>query len=402
MDKAFFTDNRKKILNKLSSGLIIISAYTQMQRSNDASFKFEQESNFWYLTGINSPDWIVIIDGMSGKEWLIAPAVDDMHKIFDGSLDFEEASDVSGIRNVIPSNESDALFRELAKKHNVVYTIGQPKHSTSFNFAQNPNVKKHQKRLERIFNTVNDCSKDLAELRSIKQPQEITAIRKAVKLTIEAFTQVKNQISDYKHEYEIEADFTHFFRFNGAAGHAYDPIIASGKNACTLHYTDNTTRLSKRQLLLMDVGVRLGGYAADITRTYALSEPTKRQKQVALAVEQAHHDIISLLKPHLKVDEYVKKVDDRMKQALMEVDLLDDMNDSETYRRYFPHAISHGLGIDVHDSLGSPRMFQPGMVLTVEPGIYIPDESIGIRIEDDILITNSGTENLSATLSTGL
>ena len=152
----------------------------------------------------------------------------------------------------------------------------------------------------------------------------------------------------------------------------------------------------------MDVGATVDGYAADITRTYAKGTPTNRQREIHQAVEAAHHDIIKLLEPELPVEEYIRSVDARMKQALKDVGLLKDEGDNETYRKYFPHAISHGLGIDVHDSLGGARYFEPGMVLTVEPGIYIPEEGIGVRIEDDILITKTGYQNLSGKLATTL
>jgi Xaa-Pro aminopeptidase len=213
---------------------------------------------------------------------------------------------------------------------------------------------------------------------------------------------VRQKLPTLRYEYEVEAEFSYYLRRHGAKGHAYDPIVASGQNACTLHYVDNTSRLKKRQLLLLDIGARSGGYAADITRTYALGEPTKRQVAVHEAVQDAQRQIISLLKPDLSIEEYHRDVDVIMKQALLSLGLMKDMEDDTAYRTYFPHAISHGLGIDVHDSLGGPRYLQPGMVLTVEPGIYIPDEGIGVRIEDDILITDTGHANLSARLSTDL
>jgi Xaa-Pro aminopeptidase len=154
-------------------------------------------------------------------------------------------------------------------------------------------------------------------------------------------------------------------------------------------------------MVLIDIGARVNGYAADITRTFAV-KPTKRQTQVHAAVERAHKKIISLLKPGLMLQDYIKAVDDIMKTEMIGLGLIENMNDNETYRRYFPHAIGHGLGVDVHDSLGSSRKLQEGMVLTVEPGIYIPAEGIGVRIEDDILITSTGHKNLSGSLSTDL
>jgi Xaa-Pro aminopeptidase len=169
-----------------------------------------------------------------------------------------------------------------------------------------------------------------------------------------------------------------------------------------LHYVQNDAKLKKRELLLLDIGARARGYAADITRTYAFSEPTKRQQMVHEAVRRAQKQIIELLQPNLLLEQYHRDVRRIMSDVLMELGLMKDGRDEDNLRKYFPHAASHGLGVDVHDSLGAPRMLEPGMVLTVEPGIYIPEEEIGVRIEDDILITPKGRENLSGRLSTEL
>ena len=259
-----------------------------------------------------------------------------------------------------------------------------------------------QRRLKKIFAEVRDCRQDLAELRAIKQSHEIDAMKKAIGLTVDAFADAKKKLPTLSAEYEVEAEFTYNFGKAGGAKHAYDPIVASGKNACTLHYNHNNASLQKNSLLLIDIGARVEGYAADITRTYAIGQPTKRQIAVHRAVETAHKAIIGLLRPGLTVTKYQAQVDTIMQDALMSLDLLKDRTDQVTYRKYFPHAISHGLGIDVHDSLGRPSELQTGMVLTVEPGIYIPEESIGVRIEDDILITDTGHVNLSGSLSTSL
>ena len=255
--------------------------------------------------------------------------------------------------------------------------------------------------MSRIFTSVVKSTEQLARLRAIKQPEEIAAIKKAINLTVKAFEGSKAALDKSSYEYELEAIFGFEFRKKGYT-HAYLPIVASGKNACTLHYGKNSAKLKTNDLVLIDIGARADGYAADITRTLAKGRPTKRQVQIHHAVESAHRDIIKLLSPGLEVAVYAKEVDQRMKTALMEVGLLKAHSDEVTYRKYFPHAISHGLGIDVHDSLGAPKYFEENMVLTVEPGIYIPEENIGVRIEDDILITSNGRQNMSGKLSTGL
>jgi Xaa-Pro aminopeptidase len=402
MTSDFFTSNRRTIAEKLKGGLIVLSAYSGMQRGNDTAFKFEQEANFWWLTGIEVADWWVIIDGLRGKSWLVAPIVSDSHKIFDGSLQPDQAIAISGVDGVISRDEALSMLRTVAKKHSVAYTLGEQPHTEYLDFTLNPAPKKLHELLSRTFNAVSDCRKELAGLRAIKQPAEIAAMKQAIQVTTDAFKDVQQRLSDFRYEYEVEAAFTYQFRKRGAAGHAYDPIVAAGSNACTLHYIENNSKLKKRELLLLDIGARMSGYAADVTRTYALGEPTKRQIAVHSAVQTAQQKIIRFIKPNLLVEEYQQKVDEIMIDAVMSLGLMSSKSDEKNYRKYFPHAISHGLGVDVHDSLGGPKYFRSGMVLTVEPGIYIPEENIGVRIEDDILVSDKGHVNLSVGLSTDL
>jgi Xaa-Pro aminopeptidase len=400
MQPTFFTANRDRLMSVIQGGLVVMAGYTSMQAANDTPATFEQESNFWWLTGVEFPDWWMIIDGSRHKSWLVAPKVSENHQIFDGSLTPRGAMEVSGIETVLDSDEAMIMLRGLARQHSMVYTLGEHPYAEYLDFTFNPGPKKNYELLSRIFKSVQDCRLDLTALRAVKQPEEITAIKKAISLTTEAFRQVKEKLPQLSYEYEVEAEFTYHFRRHGARGHAYDPIVASGKNACTLHYAQNNTRLKKRQLLLLDIGARYHGYAADISRTYAIGELTKRQIAVHRAVQDAHYKIIDLIKPGKLVSEYYQAADIIMGEALRKLGLLNDSSDVSIYRQYFPHAISHGLGVDVHDNMGAPKFFQPGMVLTVEPGIYIPAEAIGVRIEDNILVTKTGHSNLSGELST--
>ena len=402
MDASFFSLNRQRLAESLQGGIFVLSAYAAMQLTNDLAGQFEQEANFWWLTGIEEPDWWLIADGNLRKTWLVSPAISKNHEVFEGSLSDERAKEISGADEVITRDEAMRLLRNMAKKHSVAYTLGEQPHAEHFDFILNPAPKKMHELLGRTFHLVRDCRKEMAALRAIKQPQEIVAMKQAIDTTIKAYNHIKQNFAEYRYEYEIEAEFSYFFRRHGASGHAYEPIVAAGGSACTLHYTKNDNKLKKRQLVLLDIGARRAGYAADITRTYAYGEPTKRQEAVHKAVQDAQQQIIKLLKPDLLVEEYQRSVDDIMATALMSLGLMSDRSDEETYRTYFPHAVSHGLGVDVHDSLGAPKYLKPGMVLTVEPGIYIPEEGIGVRIEDDILITQKGYENFSSRLSTDL
>jgi Xaa-Pro aminopeptidase len=295
-----------------------------------------------------------------------------------------------------------SMLRTEAKRRQLVHTIGQPPYHSHFGFTLNPAAHEMQDMLGRNFATVRDFRLDMARLRAIKQPIELAAMQGAIDLTIDTFNAVKAKLANYKHEYEIEADFNYAFRATGASGHAFDPIIAGGGNATVAHYFTNNSPLKKGSLVMMDIGVRLNGYCSDITRTYAYGKPTKRQAAIHQAVQSAQSQIIDLLKPGLLIEEYQRQVDVIVKKEMIALKLITAMDDDKGYRRYFPYSVSHGLGVDVHDALGQPKEFQPGMVITVEPGIHIGAENIGVRIEDDILITDTGHKNLSAKLSTAL
>lgn len=393
IDARFFTANRER-LTHLS--VIVVTAHTAMQLTHDVAGRFEQESNFWYLTGIEEPDWRLII--ANGESWLVAPDIDEVHRVFDGALSDNEAKKRSGIDKVLLSDEGEKFLHHLAKEYTTAYTLGPHPHRQFFNFVENPAQARLRRQLKKQFVEVHDIRRELSRLRAIKQADEITLIRRAVERTCLAFDALKGELSTLEYEYQAEARFAYEFRRSGYV-HGYEPIVAAGINACTLHYVKNNDRISDGDLVLFDVGAKQDGYSADISRTYVKGNPTKRQIAIHAAVESAHHEIISLLQPGYPIRDYLQAVDDIMKSALRDVGLA---SDDEQYRRYFPHAISHGLGIDIHDSLGGFEVFQPGMVLTVEPGIYINEEAIGVRIEDDIVITESGAENLSAHLSTAL
>lgn len=397
MEKEFFTHNRRAIYEAAAADVIVLAGNVSLQRSNDASYAFEQEANFWYLTGIHAPGWRLVIE--KDKSYLVAPDIDEVHRIFDGSLSDADAKAISGVDVVLKYKAGEALLETLKAAGSKAATIGEDPHKEHYDFALNPGPVDMLLKLQNIFGEVKDCRHELAKLRAIKTPEEIQLIRNAIQLTINGFEVVRNNINHYSFEYEIEADFDYQFRKQGASGHAYDPIVAAGKNACTLHYGKNQDPLVPGEFVLLDIGARLNGYPADITRTYAHGDVSDRHKAVHHEVDTAHHDIIELLAPGLNVKDYFHEVDKIMLIALHNLGLFKEDSD---YRKYFPHSISHGLGIDVHDSLGGPETFQPGMVLTVEPGIYIPEEGIGVRIEDDILITETGHENLSGGLPTSL
>lgn len=394
------TAHLKKLTTQLKHYPVILTAHDELQRTSDMAYLFAQENSFLWLTGIEEAGWLAII--VDETLTLVAPNRDETKVLFEGGLTKEQAMSLSGADKVLSNHEGDELLKGLSQQYESVYTLGTDPHATYYSFVQNPASQKLGKKLEELFKTVEDCRPEFNKIRAIKSEAEVSSLQRAVDVSVRAFEKAKSELSSLQHEYELEAVFNSEFRRTGASGHAYEPIVASGKNACTLHYGKNNDPLPENGLVLIDAGAKVDGYAADITRTWAIGTPTQRQIEVHAAVEDAHKQITQLIKPGLKFSEYQKSVDTIMKNALQKIGLLESHEDEITYRTYFPHAISHGLGLDVHESLGGFGEFKAGMIFTIEPGIYIPEEGIGVRIEDDILVTEDGYKNLSADLPTSL
>jgi len=392
-----YNQRRENFSNNINNEPAVLTAFSAMQQTNDNAGPFVQESSFFWLTGITEPNWQLVLFGE--KSWLVSPGKSDIHRIFDGGMSAEEAKRTSGVSEVIFEDEYKNLLKELGDENPVVHTILRHPHSNDFDFVLNPALQRLHAKLQRSFSEVVDCRKELSKLKAIKSAEEIELMQQAIDISIDGFNKVKATLSIAKYEYEVEATLSFAFRSAGAEGHAYAPIVGTGKNACTLHYIENNDAFAENGMVLIDAGAKVGSYAADITRTYGIGTPSEREQAVHSEVEKAHKAIIELIQPGASIVDYHTKVDDIMKQALKNLKLFKAPTD---YRRYFPHAVSHGLGIDVHDSLGGYEAFQPGMVLTVEPGIYIEEEGIGVRIEDDILVTEEGNRNLSAALPTSL
>lgn len=401
MKSEFFTNNRHLLMDALVDGLVVLAGYTGMQWQGDTAVPFRQEANFWYLTGIAHADWRLIIDGRAGTSWLVAPVVDEMHQLFDGSLGADVAKRMSGVDGVISQQEGKALLAKLAKAHNDIYTLHAPPYAQHVAFTLNPAEKQLQRELCEFAGETKDCRPVLARLRAVKLPEEIEYMRQAALVSVEAFEKAKSVLPRATFEYEVEAELTYCFRRHGTV-HAFEPIVACGEHACTLHYVQNAGRLERGGLILIDAGASCSGYPADVTRTYAYMEPTERQMAVHRTVQDAEQRIVALVQPGMSIAAYLDSVDNIMKESLLSLGLMKHKKDEKAYRRYFPHAISHGLGLDVHEGLGGYKELRPGMVLTVEPGIYIPEEGIGVRIEDAVVVLEDGQENLTVRLSTDL
>lgn len=397
----FFAGNRQH-LRELFTGTapIVVTANGLLQRGADSAYSFSQDANFWYLTGINEPDITLVID--RDKEYLIVPDRSASRQAFDGAVKLEDLTRVSGIQAVYSDKEGWELFSKRLSRVQHVATVGiPPAYVEHYGLYTNParavlveRIRSHNESVELL-----DLSPHLSRLRMIKQPVELTAIQQAIDITAASLKEATRptKLRRFAYEYEIEAELSRGFRRRGASGHAFDPIVASGPRACTLHNVANNGALAAGELVVLDVGAEVEHYAADITRTVSIGQPSRRQQAVYQAVLETQAYALSLLKPGTSLRDYEESVAHFLGEKLRELNLIRTIN-HDTIRKYCPHATSHFLGLNVHDIGDYDRPLEPGVVMTVEPGIYIPEEGIGVRIEDDVLITPTGTRVLSSKL----
>lgn len=400
----FFRGNRQRLRKLLpSDAIIVVTANGLLQRTADNAFPFVQESNFWYLTGINEPDLTLVIAG--DTEYLIVPGRSQSREAFDGAVDHSTLTARSGITEVYDDDRGWQVFSEQTSTSSGIATLAAPPtYIEQFGLYPNPSRARLVEKLKRLAPDTeqNDIRAELASLRVIKQPPELAAIEEAIRVTGESMLALVDAevFPRYHNEFEVEADLSREFRIRGAAGHAFAPIIAGGKRACTLHNVSNEAPLLPNTLVVLDVGAEVEHYAADITRTRAYGQPTPRQQEVFDAVLDVQEYALGLLKPGVLPKEYETQVEKYMGKRLQSLKLIElsgnAEKDREAVRKYYPHATSHFLGLDVHDAGDGSQPLEADMVLTCEPGIYIPEEGIGIRIEDDVLITADGNRILSA------
>jgi len=397
----FFAGNRRR-LKELFTGTapIIMTANGLTQRGGDSSYGFAQDASFWYLTGLDEPDLVLVMD--RDREYLIAPELSDYQRAFDGAAPAETLARRSGITKIYDHKEGWQQLGGRVKKVKHVATLAPPPaYVEQYGLYTNParaalvaELKTYNAELQLL-----DLGSHVARLRMVKQPAELAAIQAAIDITIaslkDAFRPAKR--GKYAAEYELEAEIGYGFRKRGAAGHAFAPIVAGGERACTLHNVANDAPLSADELIVVDVGAEADHYAADITRTISLAPPSRRQQAVYAAVLEAQEYAMGLLKPGVLMRQYEHQVELFLGEKLRELGLIKSIT-HEKVRHYCPHATSHFLGLNVHDVGDYDRPLEPGVVLTVEPGIYIPEESLGVRIEDDVLVTDQGVENLSRRL----
>jgi Xaa-Pro aminopeptidase len=394
---AFFSSNRAKLRDTFGGKApIVIASNGLMQKSADGAYPFTQDSNFWYLTGMNTPNLILVLDG--SKEYIIAPEENAMQDIFHGATDRAALEKTSGIKSWYGQKEGwERLGTKLKKSKHVATIKPAPAFIGSLGMYVNParagllvKIQSYNQKVDLI-----DLRTQLASLRVVKQPEEIEMIKQAFDQTVEMFSVISKKWAKVSNEQDLMAELE-YWRVVNKSEFAYDPIIASGKNGLTLHYHSNNAPIDKKGFLLLDIGARAGGYCADITRS-VVKQPTKRQQAVYDAVLAVHEFACSLLKPGTDLVTYEEAVLQFMGEKLRELGLIRTIN-KETVREFYPHATSHFLGIDTHDAGDHTSPLAIGSVLTVEPGIYIKEENIAIRLEDMLLITEDGNQILSANL----
>jgi Xaa-Pro aminopeptidase len=371
---------------------------------------FKQNSDLFWLSGVDQEESKLIVfpecSNPKHREILFLKETSDLIAIWEGEkLSKEKAFETSGVRTVYWNSQFEDVFEEMMQEAKTVY-LNSNEHARS--------TSKVQTQTDRF----NDWCKSkfsskeyvksapiMHDLRAVKHPVEVDLLQQACNITEKGFIRVLNFVKPGVMEYEIEAEYMHEFLINRSKGFAYEPIIASGRNACVLHYIDNNKVCHDGDVILMDVGAEYANYASDMTRCIPVNGRfTKRQKDVYNAVLSVMKQATSMLKPGVLLGDYHKEVGLIMQSELLGLGLIDqhdiDKQDpkSPAYRKYFMHGTSHFLGLDVHDVGHIDKPIKEGMVFTCEPGIYILEESLGIRLENDLLITNDKPLDLMANI----
>ncbi|MEN7546487.1 aminopeptidase P N-terminal domain-containing protein [Rapidithrix thailandica] len=405
-----FAKNRKKLAAKLKPNAIaIVHSNDNMPISADATHPFVQHSDLYYLTGIDQEESILVMypdcrdnQVRSFKEILFIKETNKEIAIWEGKkLTKEEAEERSGIRTVIWTSHFKEVLKPLLFEAEHIYL------NTNENTRDIITVETRDDRFRKWcmeqfpLHNYQRLAPLMNQLRVVKEPEEVEALKEAISITDKAFRRVLNFVKSGVWEYEIEAEIYHEFIRNRSRRMAYQPIVGSGFNACVLHYIDNENQCKDGDMLLMDFGAEYANYCADLSRTIPVNGRfTERQKAVYNAVLRVQKAAVDLLVPGNNLIDLNREVGKLMESELIGLGLLDttdvkNQNPAQPlYKKYFMHGTSHHLGIDVHDYGKRYQVFEPGMVLTCEPGIYIREEALGIRLENDILITEEGPVDL--------
>ena len=408
LNPKIFIENRKRFIKEMKpNSIAVFNSNDEVPSNGDALYRFQQNTNLYWLCGIEQEDSMVILfpDNPEEKyrEVLVLIRPVELKEKWDGKrLREKEAKELSGMQTVVWLDSLDALLQKWIHAADTIYlnTNEHDRKSTSFYATRDYRFAQEMKEHYPLHN-YERAAKILFKLRAIKTKYEVEVIETAIDITDKTFRRLLQFIKPGVIEYEIEAEIVHEFLRNRARGEAYPSIIASGDRARTLHYIFNNEETKDGELILMDFGANYGGYAADLTRTIPVNGKfTQRQKEVYNACLHLHNNAKSLLKPGITLTDYHEKVGDEATKIFVKIGLLkeEDVKNEEkenrAYRKYLYHGISHHLGLDIHDLGTFSKPLEEGMVLTVEPGIYIEEEQMGIRIENNVWLTKNGNVDL--------
>lgn len=409
---SLFVDNRKRFSEKMKENSVAILVSNDVMPTNaDDVMGFSQNNDLFYLSGINQDETILVLYPDAFKDEhkmvLFIKEANIQSKIWDGDfLTKEEATRISGIQNVKWIHEFEKTLQLFAFEADVFY-LGHNEHikrvTSEMTTRQDRMIQWcKQKYPLHQYDRVARISR---ELRPVKSDQEIKLIKEAVAISAKGFEGLLKAVRPNIKEYELEAELIYQLVKNGATRHAFKPIVASGKNACALHYNSNDAICREEEMVLVDFGVCYANYNSDITRCVPVNGKfSSRQRAVYKSVLHCLKEGSKLLKPGVLSVDYEKQMaalieKELVQLGLLTVDKIANQNpDNPAYKKYFMHGTAHHLGLDVHDVGLYSRPFEKGMVLTCEPGIYIPEEGIGCRLENDYLITDDGNINLTESI----
>jgi Xaa-Pro aminopeptidase len=407
LDPQIFTQNRKRFVSKMQKNSIaIFVSNDEYPLNGDALHDFKQNTELYWLSGIEQEGSMVILfpDNPDPKyrEVLVLVRPQELKEIWDGKrLRANEAKTISGFKTIVWVDVLDGILQQWVHLADAIYLDSNEndRKNTLLRTSEYRFIDEMKARYP--LHTFCRAATIMKELRAVKTKEEVQVIQKAIDITEVAFRRLLQFIQPGVKEYEIEAEIYHSFLSQRATGVAYHSIIASGDNARTLHYTSNNNVCKDGELILMDFGAEYGGYCADLTRTVPVNGKfTKRQKEVYNACLHLHDYAKSILKPGISILNYTDKVGEEASKQFLKIGLLSKSDiknedaENRAYRKYLYHGISHHLGIDVHDLGTRTAPITAGMVFTVEPGIYIKEEKMGVRIENNFWITKTGNQDL--------
>jgi Xaa-Pro aminopeptidase len=401
LSRESYISHRKRLAESLhQDSIAILHSNDRMPLSADQFFPFRQNKDLLRLCGIYQEETTLLLYPdhpiESNREILFIKKADDYHKTWDGELlDKKKAEEISGIKNIQWFEDFVNIAYSLIPRAEHIYVNSNEKGYFPVE-VEGRNERLGKKLITQFpFHNIKRLQPILREHSLIKTADEINQIRKAIKLTGETWHHLLPLIKQGVYEYEIAAEISYLFERKGAI-HAFQPIVASGKSACTLHYKQNSNLILKDDLVLVDFGAELNGYAADMTRCKAADGiMSKRQFAVYDQVLSIFTEAKKIIKPGITIQDINDNLLEVIWQSILELGLGTNANDKKnSVRKYMPHGVSHFLGMDVHDYGDKHTVLGPGMVITCEPGIYINEEGIGIRLENDLLITEGGNEDL--------